>query len=80
MSTPKRCKLARYAAGSPKLAFLLCNRTPMHQPPYPRPGCGCMWPACEREQIAYSSLLRRPETVHADPEAMQARLIRGRLA
>ena len=22
MSTPKRCKLARYAAGSPKLAFL----------------------------------------------------------
>ena len=36
--------------------------------------------ACEREQIAYSSLLRRRETAHADPKAMQARLIRGRLA
>ena len=39
-----------------------------------------MWPATEREQIAYSSLLRRPETVHVDPEAMQARQIRSRLA
>ena len=39
-----------------------------------------MSPACEREQIAYSSLLRRPDTVRADPEAMQARLVRSRLA
>ena len=39
-----------------------------------------MWPACEREQIAYSSLLRRSETAHADLKAMQARLIRSRLA
>ena len=39
-----------------------------------------MCPACEREQIAYSSLLRRLETAHADPEAMQPRLIRSRLA
>ena len=39
-----------------------------------------MWPATEREQIAYSSLLRRPDTGHANPEAMLARLIRRRLA
>ena len=39
-----------------------------------------MWPASEREHIAYSSLLRRLDRVHADPEAMQARLIRSRLA
>ena len=59
----------------------VCNRSPMHQPPSARPGCcGCMSPACEREQIAYSSLLRRPDTVRADPEAMQARLVRSRLA
>ena len=30
--------------------------------------------AMEREQITYSSLLRRPDTIHADPETMQARL------
>ena len=39
-----------------------------------------MWPATEREQIAYSSLLRRPDTVHANLEAMPPRLIRSRLA
>ena len=51
--TPRRCKLAYYAAGSPKLAIL-----PLVQPPtqhasidhHPRRGCGCMWPASEREQ------------------------------
>ena len=42
--------------------------------------CGCTMTATERGQIAYSSLLRRSETAHADPKAMQARLIRSRLA
>ena len=42
---------------------------------------GSHWASdCTREHIAYSSQLRRPETVDADPEAMQARLIRSRLA
>ena len=55
-----------------------CNQhPPNHQR---RRRCGCTVSATEREQIACSSLLRRPETVHADPKAMQARLIRGRLA
>ena len=40
----------------------------------------CTGPATAREHIAYGSQLRRPETVHADPEAMQARLVRSRLA
>ena len=82
MPTLKRCKLAWYVAGSPKLAF-----PPLVQPHAhasttisPRPGCGCMCPACDREQIAYSSRLRRLETAHTDPEAMQPRLIRSRLA
>ena len=39
-----------------------------------------MYKATEREAIAYCSLLRRPDAVHADPEAMLARLIRSRLA
>ena len=81
--TPRRCKLAYYAAGSPKLAIL-----PLVQPPtqhasidhHPRRGCGCMWPARQREPMAYSSLLRQLDTVHADPEAMPARLIRSKLA
>ena len=36
--------------------------------------------AMEREQIAYSALLRRPDTAHADPTAMPPRPIRSRLA
>ena len=39
-----------------------------------------MAPATEREQAAYSSQLRRPDTVQADPEAMLARLVHGRIA
>ena len=82
MPTPKRCKLAWYAAGSPKLAFLPLVQPHAHASTTisPRPGCGCIWPACDREQIAYSSVLRQPVLVHADPEAMQTRLIRSRLA
>ena len=36
--------------------------------------------ASKREPMAYSSLLRQLDTVHANPEAMPARLIRSRLA
>ena len=39
-----------------------------------------MQTATERDQIAYSSPLRRSGTVHADHEAMQARLIRSQHA
>ena len=34
----------------------------------------------QREQMAYGSLPRQLGTVHTDPEAMQARLLRSRLA
>ena len=39
-----------------------------------------MWPASEREPMAYSSLLRQLEAALDDPEAMPTRLIRSRLA
>ena len=47
---------------------------------HPRRECSCVAPTGEREQIAYSSLLRWLHIVHADHEAMTARLVRSRLA
>ena len=43
-------------------------------------GCGCIASATERKGVAYSSLLRQPDTEHAASLAMPARLVCSRLA
>ena len=79
-----RPMLARLARGCIALAFIACVRADAcsHRLADTVKGgrLSYMALAIEREQIAYISLLSRPDTVHADPEATQARLARSTLA
>ena len=79
MPTPKRCKLAWYAAGSPNLAFLPLAQLLAHDT-VASGELSYMALAMQREQFTYISLLMLAGAVHADPEAMQARMIRGCIA
>ena len=74
--------LARLVRGCIAMAFTASVPADQstHRLADPVKGCGCMGPVTEREQTAYSSLLRRLHTVQADPGAMPPRLIRSRLA
>ena len=86
MPIPKRCKLAGYAAGSPKLAFLSLVRPLAHgyslrmHDTVKGGELRNMALAMQREQFTYISLLMLARTVLPDPEPILIHLLHGCIA